>query len=328
MTTPTVRTFPSRRAPGTPGLRGWVRQHPLTTFFALTLVLSWWPWLLYAAGRSPLPVASFGPFLAALAVLALGGAPGSIRALGASMLDWRIGVRGWFLVLGTPVLLTSMALGLNVLLGAEPDFGAGDLGSVPVVFILALVVPGFGGAWEEPGWRGFAFPRLTERHGWLVAALVLGVIGALWHLPLIVSGLDSWWDLGLLVGVNIVLARVFMGTRSLLSLMALHAMNNAFSGSFVTPMFHAGDADRQAALTALVWAVVALGAVLAAGRESTRLILRKGVKDSVDHVVASAGHHNAAAQSLPGRAALTPRDLPAGVYASERRRERRRAAQA
>jgi membrane protease YdiL (CAAX protease family) len=209
-----------------------------------------------------LPVASFGPFLAALAVLALGGVRGGIRWLWTSMLDWRIGWRGWLLVLGTPVLLTTVATGLNLLFGAQPKFRIGDLASMPLVFILALVVPGFGGAWEEPGWRGFAFPRLSERNGWLYAALVLGIAGSLWHLPLIVMGLDSWWDLGLLVGANVVLARVFMSTGSLLSLMALHAMNNAFSGNFATPMFHAGDANRQAALTALVWTLAALLVVL------------------------------------------------------------------
>ena len=249
------------------GLRGWVRTRPVVAFFVLTLLLSWWPWPLYAAGWAPLPVASFGPFLAAVAVLVLGGDRDGVRALWASMRDWRIGARGWILVLGIPVLLTSVAAGLNLVLGAKSvTFHAGDLAAVPVVFALALLVPGLGGAWEEPGWRGFAFPRLAGRSGWIRAALILGVVGALWHLPLILSGSDSWWDLGLLVGVNVVLARVFMSTRSVLSLMALHAMNNAFAGNFVTGMFEGGDSDRQAALTALVWAVTAVVVVLATSR--------------------------------------------------------------
>jgi membrane protease YdiL (CAAX protease family) len=244
------------------GLRGWVRTRPVVAFFVLTLLLSWWPWPLYAAGWSPLPVASFGPFLAAMAVLLLGGDRDGVRALWASMRNWRIGPRGWILVLGIPVVLSSVATGLNLLFGANPTFHVSDLASVPVVFALALLVPGFGGAWEEPGWRGFAFPRLAERSGWISAALLLGVVGAAWHLPLVLSGLDSWWELGLLIGVNVVLARVFMTTGSVLSLMALHAMNNAFAGNFLTGMFDGGDADRQAALTALVWAVAAVVVLL------------------------------------------------------------------
>jgi uncharacterized protein len=37
---------------------------------------------------------------------------------------------------------------------------------------------------EEFGWRGFALPRLLERHSALKSSLMLGLIHAIWHLPL------------------------------------------------------------------------------------------------------------------------------------------------
>jgi uncharacterized protein len=39
---------------------------------------------------------------------------------------------------------------------------------------------------EEPGWRGFALPRLTERLGPNMGRLILGSAWPLWHLPLFV----------------------------------------------------------------------------------------------------------------------------------------------
>jgi hypothetical protein len=40
-----------------------------------------------------------------------------------------------------------------------------------------------GPLFEEPGWRGFALPRLQRLHGPLVGGLILGSLWALWHLP-------------------------------------------------------------------------------------------------------------------------------------------------
>ncbi len=36
---------------------------------------------------------------------------------------------------------------------------------------------------EEPGWRGFALPRLQQRYGPVLGTIVLGTLHALWHLP-------------------------------------------------------------------------------------------------------------------------------------------------
>jgi membrane protease YdiL (CAAX protease family) len=41
---------------------------------------------------------------------------------------------------------------------------------------------------EEPGWRGFALPRLLEKHSPLKAAIIFGAIWAFWHLPLWIIG--------------------------------------------------------------------------------------------------------------------------------------------
>jgi membrane protease YdiL (CAAX protease family) len=240
------------------------RPH-LLLFLTLAFALSWWPWPLYLTGRLPLPIASFGPFLAAVAVLCLGPRRGAVRDLLRSMVTWRVRPLAWALAVLTPVVLTGAAVAVNLLLGAEPAEGPSwsSAAQLPVAFLAALLVPGFGGAWEEPGWRGYALPRLQERWGFARAAIALGVVGAAWHLPLILAGLDSWWDVPLLLGVNVVIARIFgLSGGSVLLMMVLHATNNAFSGGFVTPMFDGPDAGRQAALVALVW-LVAAGLVLA-----------------------------------------------------------------
>jgi membrane protease YdiL (CAAX protease family) len=241
-------------------VRSIIKAHPLISFFLFTLVLSWWPWPWYAAGNFPLPIASFGPFLAALLVLGVTGGRSAIRALVRSMLHWRVAGRWWLLMVAVPVLITGTALGLNLLLGAQPPSAAqlGAWSGVPTAFALALLVPGFGGAWEEPGWRGYALPRLVDLYGWKLAGLILGAVAAAWHLPMMLSGLISWWDVLLVVSSNIVIALLFLRSgRSVLLVMVLHATNNAFSGTFVAQLFTGADSSRQAAITAVIWAVAA-----------------------------------------------------------------------
>lgn len=42
---------------------------------------------------------------------------------------------------------------------------------------------------EEIGWRGFFFPALMERIGMRKAAFLVGFIWALWHFPILISGM-------------------------------------------------------------------------------------------------------------------------------------------
>ena len=244
-----------------------MKRHPLTTFFVLAYALSWWAWILFALGLFPNPIASFGPFLAAIVVLALTEGKSGLLGLFRRMARWRV-APGWYLVaLLLPMALTASAAALNNLFGAQAS--AAQLGAWPQLlptFFILLLVPGFGGAWEEPGWRGYALPRLQSRRSALVASLILAVLIAGWHLPLMVEGQVHYSDIVLILAAVIVVNWVFNNAQgSVLIIMLLHAANNTISGSFFSPMFSGADSTRQSWLLALVWAVVAVLVIAIAG---------------------------------------------------------------
>lgn len=54
-----------------------------------------------------------------------------------------------------------------------------------VVFAIRLVNPLDGPMGEEPGWRGFAQPRLQADRPPLSATALLALLVAVWHLPLV-----------------------------------------------------------------------------------------------------------------------------------------------
>jgi CAAX protease family protein len=250
------------------GISALLKRHRLTAFFVLAYAFSWWAWILYATGLSPNPIASFGPFLAAIVVLALTEGRAGIGRLFRRMVRWRVSPIWYAVALLLPGVLAGIAAGVNILLGAQPPSSAqlgGWPGLIPT-FALLLLVPGIGGAWEEPGWRGYAVPRLQRGRSALVASLILGVLIAGWHLPLMVTGQIHYSDIVLILVAMIVVNWVFNNAQgSVLIVMLLHAANNTVSGGFFSPMFSGADSIRQSWLLALVWGVMAVLVVAIAG---------------------------------------------------------------
>jgi uncharacterized protein len=245
-----------------------IRRHPLISFFVLAYALSWWGVILYTINHDLPPVASFGPFLAALVMLAITHGKAGVLGLLKRMVRWRVGPAWYAAAFGLPVAITLCATVLNVLLGAQAPSAAelgGWSGLLPTFFIL-LLIPGFGGAWEEPGWRGYALPQLQTGRSALFASLILGVLIAGWHLPLMVVGQVHYSDIVTIMGAVVVFNWVFNNANgSVLIIMLMHATNNAVSGTFIFPMFSGADSVRLGWLLAAVWCAVAIGVVLWAG---------------------------------------------------------------
>src|SRR5918998_1503356 len=246
-----------------------VKRHPLITFFVLTYALSWVAYPMWALGLYPIaPVFSFAPFLVALVVLAITRCKSGVGGLLRRMVRWRVGLRWYAAALLIPAGITVSAAVLNLGLGAQVPSSA-ELGSWPVLlvtFLAVLLIPGLGGAWEEPGWRGFALPRLQTGRSALSASLILGVLIAGWHLPLMFVGQVHYADIVSIMGAVIIFNWVFNNANgSVLIIMLMHATNNTVSGNFFGTMFSGADSVRQSWLVAALWCAVAIVVVMWAG---------------------------------------------------------------
>ena len=259
-------------------------RHPLIAFFVLAYALSWWPAILYALDLLPQPIVGFGPFLAALVVLALTSGKSGIVGLLRRMVRWRMAPVWYAVALLLPVAIALAAAAFNVMLGAQAPSSVelgGWTGLFSTFFIL-LLIPGLGGTWEEPGWRGYALPRLQVGLSALLASLILGVLWAFWHLPLMVVGEVPRSDIVFVISWTVVFTWLFNNTRgSVLLAMLMHAMNNTISGSFIGPMFSGADSVRQGWLYAALWCAVAVVLVVVAGPKH---LSRKHSKQEEDPV--------------------------------------------
>jgi membrane protease YdiL (CAAX protease family) len=159
-----------------------------TFFFVVTLGTTWalgLPAVLARYGVLAGPPERYLPFIAlggfaplAVAVLASyreAGRPG-MRALFRPEPPPRPGAR-WLVVailLFAAIHLAGMGV-YRALGGAVPQwlFPPGNPEQLAAMVIFPLA--------EEPGWRGFALPRLQARVGPLRASLIVGVLWAAWH---------------------------------------------------------------------------------------------------------------------------------------------------
>ena len=151
------------------------------------------------------------------------------------MVQWRVGV-GWYLLVLLGVPLVEL-LGAFAVLGSVPFEDLAQ--NWPLVFssylpqvLIAVVVIGLA---EETGWRGFALPRLQDRHGPLAGTAVLAVVWALWHLPNVLFG--GWTGASYTLWLALTIASAFVYTwvfnntaGSILLAALLHAAINMGSG--------------------------------------------------------------------------------------------------
>ena len=213
------------------------------TFVVVTFAFTWTCWWLAgldARGLIALPVplvliGSLGPVVAALAVTARSGGRPALRALLARVVRWRVSPIWYAVALLGPVVVYLAVMVLHVLGGGRPPDLSTLVHTLPAAAVAAVyffVVAGLG---EEVGWRGYALPALQARYSALAASTVLGVLWALWHLPLFFipsvgnySVLPFPLYLAYMIPFTILITWVFNSARgSVLIAMILHGTMNA-----------------------------------------------------------------------------------------------------
>lgn len=244
-----------------------VRRYPLVAFFVLAYAITW---TLQLAGiflaaaqgmrlgneanflhfvallRMQLPpqqalvyllfTLGAGPLFSALIVTGITeGRDGLIR-LWEQSVKWRVAPRWYLVTLGLPVALSLVSLGIGALAaGGRIEYTPQLPLSSFLPFFLYMLV--FTGITEEPGWRGFALPRLQRRYNAEQASWILGILWGVWHFPFIIYhnyslGLGALFVsfLGLTLGIvgwTIVNTWLYNNTRSVFLLILLHGWGNA-----------------------------------------------------------------------------------------------------
>jgi membrane protease YdiL (CAAX protease family) len=182
----------------------------------------------------------------------------------------RIGVKWFLIILLIPVAVTIVAAIVEMLFGGSgATLGAGvqEFGVNPLAILPALFFATLPPILEEVGWRGYALDRLQLNWSALNASLILGVVWAVWHLPLFfVEGsfqaesvgfgtMGFWLFMIGIVALSVAFTWVYNNTsRSIVAIILLHGWVNFVSETIeVGDLFYYGHWVVLAVLLTALW---------------------------------------------------------------------------
>jgi len=121
------------------------------------------------------------------------------------------------LFLGQDVYWISLPVGLEL------------IGLIAITFMYTFFYGA--GTNEEPGWRGFALPRLQTKFSPLIASIILGLIWGFWHTPIYLPQYGSFIQYGIFllntIKIAIILTWLYNRTGgSVLATALMHTIGN------------------------------------------------------------------------------------------------------
>jgi len=233
-------------------------SHPLA-FFVLVLAFTWlvqFPFIFLGEKTLSMPyvlifyMGSISPALFAILFTYRLGDRAQIKDFWQRIIDIkRIRGRWWLVILLLHPIFNILAILIQSLFSRRPPSFESPLmllGNPLQLLSMAIFLFFFGPLPEEIGWRGYGLDRLQEEHSPLISSLIVGIVWALWHLPLFfipgtyqsglgLGSLNFWLFFLALLPASVLYTWIFNSTnRGTLATIMFHFATN-FSGEFFEP---------------------------------------------------------------------------------------------
>lgn len=208
-------------------------------YLSVTFVVSWLLWGIVAiSGKLGIGVLAFGAPLGSIFYVLGGVSPAICEIVLKKKSSFKEEFKSFLKSIVNPkhsIWMYVYAIGGAMLIQAIPVLFHLSEVKQPLYMGFVMIIPMIiGGGVEEIGWRGLLQPQLEEKCPHIVAAITVGVIWAVWHLPLwFIDGtnqqsLNFGWFC-----INTIMLSFFIGSvtyvsNSIFMAIIAHASINAF----------------------------------------------------------------------------------------------------
>jgi len=228
--------------------QSFAKRHSLAIYFILAFAIAWIGSFVsvgpkFLAGEaiefSDAGLMTFSmlgaPFIAGLLMTYLADGTSGLKELFARMKKIQVGGRWYLPLLIFPALLLLVSVLLGVLVSSE---------LAPVFSTFGIIAGPFAGFFEETGWMGFAYPKMSGKARVLSTSIYLGIIHGVWHTMVWFlsqsSALGGYWlpyFFGFclhLVALRVLIVWVYSTTGSVFLAMLMHASSTGFYANLIS----------------------------------------------------------------------------------------------
>jgi len=211
----------------------------------------------------------WGVFLGGAFVTAIADGRSGLRVYFSRIVRWRVAIKWYIVALFLPILINLAAIGLNIVAGAEMEKNV-QLPSAPQVVVFFLMIFFFISLGEEPGFRGFALPRLLIGRSALSASLIIGVLHAIWHLPLFIGGDMPFSTILIILAGAVMFTWIFNNTNGSVLIAILFHTAVDLSVAYFEPLFSGANTQSLSVWLMVTYVATASLIVVLTGRELGR----------------------------------------------------------
>jgi uncharacterized protein len=261
------------------------RNRALVLFFVLAFTFAWVFWtipILIKAGvykdsdlSSLFGLGVAAPILAATATALISNGKEGIKSLYSRFFVKKIPFIWYLLAVALPMLFSFLTIVVYGIITNQAErileffFPLNFLNSILFLIVFAT--------FEEVGWRGFALPRIREKHNAVSSALILGLIWSLWHLPKLISeGMTDVLSIitlsifGLLLSIFI--SWIYENTGgSIFIAILIHASANAAIYCISPDVMEKIGFNTMSLVLIVIWGLFATSVIIYSGQDLKRI---------------------------------------------------------